>query len=224
VTGGGGSVPVSPDPAPEPGREPDAGDDEAALRDRRSRMVVIVSIAVLALAGLALAFFVGTRLPPAPPPAPASSSAVSSPSPTPTPTPTPTLAAIPTGPAAPGVVSWEDLGGGECLDPWASPWEPEYTVVDCAQPHRAQLVLRGTLDGDAAAPYPGEQALPSQLGRRCSSPEVLDLAAAEAYADLQFQTAYPADAEQWAAGDRSFFCFVFRGSGEPLTGSVAVSR
>jgi len=222
VTGGGGSVPAPVAPEPDPGT-PDAGAD-AAPRDRRSRIVVIVSIAVLALAGLALAFFVGTRLQQAPPPSVAKTTTAAVATPTPTPTPTPTLAPIPAGPAAPGLVSWEDLGGGECLDPWASPWDREFTVVDCVQPHRAQLVARGAFEGDAFAPYPGEQALTSQLGLRCSSPDVVDLVAAEQYADLQYQAAYPATEEQWTAGDRSYFCFVFRGSGEPLTGSVAVAR
>ncbi|WP_210507944.1 septum formation family protein [Naasia sp. SYSU D00057] len=219
MTGGGGSVPAPATPDP----DPDApAEGEAAARDRRSRIVVIVSIAVLALAGLALAFLVGTRLQPAPPP-PAPETTAAPVTPTPTPTPTPTLAPLPAAPAAPGVVSWEELGGGECLDPWASPWAREFTVVDCVQPHRAQLVARGVFDGDALAPYPGEQALTSQLGLRCASPDVVDLVTAEQYADLQYQAAYPATEEQWAAGDRSYFCFVFRGSGEPLTGSVAVA-
>ncbi|WP_210479931.1 hypothetical protein [Naasia sp. SYSU D00948] len=208
-----GRAPADLDPGmPEAGRA--TADDR-----RRSRAVVLVSVAVLALSGLALAFFLGTRLRPAPPPAPAPTS--SSPTPAPTPSPTPTLAPAPAGPVPPGTYEWDELGGGECIDPFASPWDREFTVVDCAQPHPAQLVARGTFPGDIAAPYPGPDALTSELNLLCTRPEVLDPVAAGQYGDLQWQAAYPAGEEQWREGDRSWFCFVFRGSGQPLTGSVA---
>ncbi len=144
--------------------------------------------------------------------------------PTPTPTPTPTLAPLPAGPAPPGTHDWDALGGGECLDPFVSPWEREFSVVDCAQPHPAQLVARGAFPGDAAAPYPGEQALTAELNLLCTRPEVLDPVAAEQYGDLQWQPSYPAGEEQWREGDRSWFCFVARASGQPLTGSLAAPR
>jgi hypothetical protein len=186
--------------------------------------VLIVSLAVIGAAGLVLAFLFGTRLaPPAPPPAPAAATTASG-SPTPTPSPTAAVEAVPAGTVPPGLYDWNRLGGGECLDPYISPWERQFTVVDCGAPHPAQLLARGLFDGDAAAAYPGEQALTAQLNLRCTAPEVLDPAAAGAYADLQYQASYPAGEEQWKAGDRAYFCFVSRSSGQPLSGSVAAAR
>jgi hypothetical protein len=189
---------------------------------RRTRLILIAAVAAIGAAGLLLAFLVGTRLAPAAPPPVATRTASASPTPVATATPTPAAEPIPTGAVAPGTYEWNRLGGGECLDPYISPWEREFTVVDCAAPHPAQLLARGAFDGDATAPYPGEQALTAQLNLRCTAAAVLDLGAASAYADLQFQAAYPAGAEQWTAGDRAYFCFVSRSSGQPLTGSVAV--
>lgn len=218
---------TTPEPPPVPRRDDapteairPAGGDASA---RRARLVIVVSLIVLAVAGLLLAFFVGSRLRSAPPP-PAATSAARSASATPTPTPTATPTAVPAGVAAPGVHAWDGLRGGECVDPSASPWERQFTVVDCGGPHPAQLVARGVFPADPAAPYPGEAALTAQLNLLCTSPAVLDLGAAGRYADLQFQAAYPAGEGQWLAGDRGYFCFVFRSSGKALERSLAVGR
>ncbi|MCU1437478.1 MAG: hypothetical protein JWP66_565 [Naasia sp.] len=184
--------------------------------------MVVVAIAVLAVAGLALAFFLGSRLGGAAAPAPTPTG--STPKPAPTPTPSPPMPAAPIAPAPPGVTRFEALFGVECLDPFPSPWAREFTVVDCRAPHAAQLVARGVYAGDASAPYPGEQALTQDLGILCTAPGVLDLEAARAYPDLQYSAAYPPSEEAWAAGDRRYWCFVSRSSGEPLTGSVATPR
>lgn len=177
--------------------------------------VLGVLLAILALLAL---FLLGTRLPDLLGPAPAVS--------TPTPTPTPTATALPLGPVEPGEHRWDDLLGGECLDPYTDPWQEEFTVVDCAEPHAAQLVHRGVfpepedpaLVDDA---YPGVEALQAQIPILCSAPGILDLAAAGAYTDIQLEGSYPVTEEQWEE-DRSFFCFVSRSSGEPLTGTIAV--
>jgi hypothetical protein len=116
---------------------------------------------------------------------------------------------------------WNALFGSECIEPYVSPWEEEFTVVDCAAPHAAQLVYRSVFPGDAAAPFPGEEALAAQINLLCSAPGVIDLAAAGSFGDLQLQGSYPVNAEQWAAGERSYYCFASRVSGEPLTVSVA---
>ncbi|TPX02861.1 large membrane associated protein, partial [Schumannella luteola] len=148
------------------------------------------------------------------------------PSATPTPTPTPTV--LPAGPVAPGVWAWDALLGGECLDPFDDPWAEEFTVVDCAAPHPAQLVYRGTLaatdDDPSDDPFPGTEALQGQMSLLCTAPGVVDLAAAGQYSDAQFQGTYPANEEEWDAGDRTYYCFVSRSSGEPLTGSLAVPQ
>lgn len=173
-------------------------------------------LAALALVGL---FALGTKLPAVLGPAPAIVATD-----TPTPTPTPTDAAEPVGPVAPGEYEWDELLGGECLDPYQGPWAEDFTVVDCAQPHPAQLVARGEFpDGDVPfPPYPGLEAMQSQINLLCTAPTVIDYAAAGKYLDVQFEASYPATQEEWAAGHRDYFCFVSRSSGEPITGSIAV--
>lgn len=141
------------------------------------------------------------------------------------PTPTPTVAPEPaaaTGPVAAGVHPYTELRGGECLDPFGSPWDEAFTVVDCAAPHAAQLISRVSLSTDPAAAYPGEAAITAQLNLACTAPTVLDFAAAAAYPDVQWQASYPVSDAQWAEGQREYSCFITRSSGEKLTGSVQV--
>jgi hypothetical protein len=171
-------------------------------------------VGVIALVAL---FLVGTRLPDLLGPAPIVTKSAS-------PSPSPSATVLPIGPVAPGTYAWDELLGGECLDPFESPWDEEFTVVDCAAPHPAQMVFRGefAVTDPLNEAYPGEAALQSQLALLCSAPGVINLAAAGQYADAQFQASFPATEEQWDDGDRAYFCFVSRSSGEPLTGSVAV--
>jgi hypothetical protein len=194
-----------------------------------------VLLAVLALIGL---FFLGIKLPElfGSAPAPASdtrgsattASASVSPSPTPSETPSPSPSAPPVtevaavGPLAPGTHSWEKLRGGECLTGYETPWAEEFTVVDCAVPHPAQMVHRGVFGPGDASAYPGIDALQAQINLLCSAPTVIDFAAAGAYNDIRVAGSFAATSQEWAAGHRDYFCFVTRGSGEPLTGSVAI--
>jgi len=141
-----------------------------------------------------------------------------------TPTPIPTATALPVGPVAAGVHEWNELLGGECLDPYTNPWAEKFTVVDCAVAHPAQMVYRGTFDPATTPTFPGAAALQSQLSLLCAAPGVLDLAAAGQYADAQVQASYPVTQEQWTAGQHDYFCFISRSSGQPLTGSVAVPK
>ncbi|WP_353826342.1 septum formation family protein [Agromyces sp. SYSU T0242] len=129
--------------------------------------------------------------------------------------------AAPTEPQAAGVHAWDTLYGSECLQPFESAWAEEFTVVDCGQPHAAQLVHRGALSADEAAEFPGEEALAAQAAEVCSADGVIDPAAVGDVTDLQLSTAYPVTAEQWDAGVRDVYCFVDRASGEPLAVSVA---
>ncbi|QJU55352.1 septum formation family protein [Herbiconiux sp. KACC 21604] len=129
----------------------------------------------------------------------------------------------PTTQAAAGVQPWRSLAGGECLTAYSTPWAEEFTVVDCAGEHRAQLVATGQFDGDGTAAYPGETELASRMNLLCTAPAVLDYSAAAAVPDLRWQAAYPADEEQWAAGDRRWFCFFAAESGAPLAGSLALA-
>ncbi|PSL38503.1 hypothetical protein CLV49_2128 [Labedella gwakjiensis] len=172
-------------------------------------------VIVLALVGL---FYLGTRLPLI---FAGSSGAAASATPTPTATPEPTAEQPASGPLAPGTYAWDELRGGECLDPYSSPWAEEFTVVDCSQPHAGQLVFAAPYTDDPADPFPGEDVIASEIGLLCSAPGVVDFGAAAPFTDLQVQGSYPVSGEQWAAGNRDYFCFASRSSGEPLTTSVA---
>ncbi|MDN4613055.1 septum formation family protein [Leifsonia sp. F6_8S_P_1B] len=196
------------------------------LKEHRLLFAIAGGLAILlVLVGL---FALGTRLPsmfgaaaPAVPAASAPSSAKPSATPTPTPTPTPTVTPKPAAPAAAGEQKWDALGGGECIQPFTTPWAETFTVVDCATPHAAQMVWTDVLSADLAAPYPGADALAQQIGALCTAPGVIDLDAGAQYTGLQVQGSFPATDQQWAAGQRSYYCFASRSTGEPLTSSVA---
>jgi hypothetical protein len=190
-----------------------------------TRRILLAAGILLAVALIVVLFVIGLRAGGGAAPV-ASPSASETPtpatSPTPNPTPTPTPDAAPAGPLAPGVHDWNTLHGGECLSGYTSPWELQFTVVDCATEHNAQLVSKGAFPEDAAAPYPGEAELVSGLNLLCTSPNVLDYAVAGQLPDVQWQAAYPANDAQWTSGDRAYFCFFNRSSGQPLGASLAV--
>lgn len=202
------------------GRDRDAPDP----RGRRSvRLVVIVAIVFVAILALVALFMVGTRLhdeQPAPS-APSASAAPPTPRVTATPAPTPTIMPKPSVAQQPGVRAWNTLGGGECLQPYTDPWADTFTVVDCATPHAGQMLYTALLSTDPAEPYPGTDAVAARTEPLCTQPGVVNMTAAAAYPDLQVQASYPATAEQWARGDRSYYCFASRASGQPMTGSIA---
>lgn len=132
----------------------------------------------------------------------------------------PAEVAEPTALQPPGVHAWNQLFGGECLEPFDGPWAEEFTVVDCAAPHAAQLVLRGEVSTDEAAPFPGEAEIATQVGALCSAEGVVNPDVAAQAGDLQVAGSYPVTEEQWQAGERTYYCFVTRGSGEPITGDA----
>ncbi|MCS5717286.1 hypothetical protein N1027_03955 [Herbiconiux sp. CPCC 205763] len=195
---------------------------------------LLIAGGVVVLAVIVGLFFVGLRVgssgdaAPAAGETPATSAtdggaASATPTSTETPTPTapaPAADAAPAGPLAPGVHDWNALHGGECLSGYTSPWELQFTVADCGGEHNAQLVSKGAFAEDAAAPFPGEAELVSRLNLLCTAPTVLDYAVAQTVPDIQWQGAYPANDAQWATGDRAYFCFFSRTSGEPLGASL----
>ncbi len=171
-------------------------------------------VAVLALIAL---FLLGTRLPAALGPAPALT-------PSPTPTPTPTLIVLPPGPLSPGEYQWDELLGGECLDPFESAWQDRYTVVDCATPHPAQMVFRGLFTDAADVQYPGVEELQKRINLLCTAPSVINYQVAGTAQDIQVSASFAASAADWDAGNRTYFCFVNRSSGQTLTASVALPQ
>ena len=208
-----------------------------ALLPRQQKVLLWIAGSLAALLVLVGLFFLGTKLPrPSAAPVAAATPTASA---KPTPSPTPTV--LPVGPLAAGSYKWDRLLGGECLSPFTSPWAEKFTVVDCGTPHPAQLVARGVFAetppavtdpaapatpavGGPASSYPGVDALQAQINLLCTTPSVIDFAAAGAYSNIQVVGSYPASAKQWADGERSYFCFVTRSSGEPITGSLATPK
>lgn len=188
---------------------------------KNQKVLLWIAGSLVALLALVALFFVGTRIPDLLGPAPGAE-----PSSTPTPTPTPTETERPVGPVAPGDYRWDELWGGECLEPFTNAWQDEYTVVDCGVPHGGQLVARLPFPLPEGAteqgPYPGEEVLAGQIAILCSAPGVIDLSAAGTFTDIQLQGAFAVTEEEWADGHQDYFCFVSRSSGEPLTRSLAV--
>ncbi|PPF09611.1 septum formation family protein, partial [Rathayibacter rathayi] len=135
-------------------------------------------------------------------------------------TPGPTASLPTVGPLPAGTWAWNALLGGECMQPFDSVWAEEFTVVDCATAHSAQLVATAELT-DAA--FPGQEALAVTVSSLCQAQGVVNIAAAETYGDVQVAGAFPVTQEQWDAGERSYYCFVNRAGGGELTGSLAGS-
>jgi len=172
-----------------------------------------ISIAAGLVAALALAalFLAGTRIGESVTPA----SLV-------TPTPTATSSAEPVvGPLPVGTYLWSELLGGECLDPFESAWQDEYVVIDCAQPHAAQLLVRGKFDDAVSAPFPEVEELTARTAELCSTDAVINYAAAQSFADLELQAGFAATEDEWSAGQRDYFCFATRSGEDALTESVA---
>ncbi|CAN5283397.1 hypothetical protein BH09ACT3_BH09ACT3_11980 [soil metagenome] len=210
--------------------------EPGAPLSKNQKILFWVAGGMVGVLALITCFVVGTRLPELLGAAPAVTASA-------TPTPTPTATVRPVGPLAAGTYEWNELLGGECLDPYSSPWEEEFTVVDCTVPHPAQLVFRGTFptavpapaagageagvtetgaaDG-AGDPYPGVDALQAQINLLCTAAGVIDLAVAGQFSDIQFQASFAATEQQWNDGDHDYYCFVSRSSAEPLTVSLAV--
>ncbi|MGH1550510.1 hypothetical protein ACRAWB_15575 [Leifsonia poae] len=205
------------------------GGTVTALWANRNSRILLLSLAGLAVILVLIGLFaLGTRIPSlfgagkaAPQPSATTAAKSASPTPTPTPMPVPTVTPKPAAAVGPGTHPWDALGGGECLQPFTSVWAEEFTVVDCAAPHTAQLLYTNLLSADPAAPYPGADALAAQIPGLCTASGVVDLGAAGAYPDLQVLGSYPATEEQWKSGQRSYYCFANRSSGQPLTSSVA---
>ena len=212
-------IPAAPRSTRQGGSDGEGKPPRAPLT-KNQKVLLWVAGSLVALLALVALFFVGTRIPDLLGPAPGAEA-----TPTPTPTPTPTEVERLVGPVPPGDYRWDELWGGECLEPYENAWQEEFTVVDCAVPHGGQLVARALFplpEGQTEyGAYPGEEALAAQIAILCSAPGVIDLTAAGAFTDIQLQGAFAVTEEQWDDGLNDFFCFVSRSSGEPLTGSLA---
>ena len=188
---------------------------ETARLSRTAVVVLWVAGSLVAVLLLIALFLVGTRL-----------SGLAAPTPMPTvtfsPTPTPTATTPAVGPLAPGTYAWDELLGGECLDPFESAWQQTYTVVDCGVPHPSQLVLRGELPDSHTTPYPGIEQLVTRMNLLCTAPTVINHYVTGEFTDIQVFSSVPVDEADWADGNRTYYCFLARSSGEPFTAPITV--
>jgi hypothetical protein len=208
---GSGRSPVDPTgPGVPPGPPPAVS--------RTQRILLWVLGGTLALLAIVALFFLGARLPDLLGPAPA----VVVPSGTPSPSASPGFVL---GPVEPGEYAWDELLGGECLDPFQDPWQTTYVVVDCAAPHPAQMVRRGVLPEATADTglYPGEDIVQTQVIALCRGGGIFDPATVSALPDVVVSASYPTE-EDWNDGGRDYFCFVTRSSGELITGDLALPQ
>lgn len=187
----------------EPRRRVDARERER--RRRRSRFLALAAAATVLLAAGAAVFGAvwNPWRPPEPPLEPAPVTA---------------------GPAAPGAVSGGRLAAGQCFASYASAWQDEYELADCAAPHAAELYAVVSAVEFAADPvYPGDAALRSEAMRACQSPSAVNAQVAAGIPDLRIEAAYALSQAEWDAGVRSYWCFASRESGGPLESTLTLA-
>lgn len=135
--------------------------------------------------------------------------------------PSPTVSGLPTVPAQP--VS--TLITGDCLQTYPSPWANGYPVVDCAEPHIAQVLSTGTLPQASGALFPGATAVRDEVNPLCSSTDLLNWDWVAIWnEDVQIDLRYPNTSAQWASGARTYYCFIYTQSRHELTGSAVASH
>lgn len=209
-----GPTPVVPPPAAP--RPVVPARSTAPIGRGQTTMMWVVGSAVAVLAIVAL-FFVGMRFG-------GMETTATEPTPTATPEPTPEPT-FPLGPVAPGTYAWTELQGGECLTDYLGPWAEEFTVVDCSDPHSAQLVALAPFDDqDPAAIYPGNEEMQRIVRSACRADGVINLDTAGSIRDLQIAVAYPASGADYDDMPRLYSCFATRASGEAMTVDIAGPR
>lgn len=119
-------------------------------------------------------------------------------------------------PRQPGVWAWSEMRGGECIDGFEGAFAENYTVVECAGSHEAQLFSAELLSRDPAAPFPGEEQVRVEARERCDLRGSVDYSVAGNYSDLIVEYSYPVTELQWERGERGVYCFVLRRSGAVL--------
>lgn len=119
-------------------------------------------------------------------------------------------------PRSPGVWSWEELRGGECLSSFEGPFVSDFRVVGCDQPHQAEFHRAQLLDDDPTAQYPGDQFVRDRAGELCAQWDLAALNNPGRYDDLVVVPSYSIGQAQWAQGERVVGCFIYRESGKAL--------
>lgn len=134
----------------------------------------------------------------------------------------PTLPTIAVSPRAPGSWSWDELNGGECIEPYTDATQDSFTVVDCDSAHTAQLVRVGDLRKDVSMPiYPGDAVIGPVATSACMKSGVIKASAFDSYPSLVVDVHYPTSQTQWNKGDTFYYCYARTIPLSPITGSVA---
>lgn len=120
----------------------------------------------------------------------------------------------------PGTWAWDDLRGGECLTGFSDPFAEEFQVVSCSSPHNAELLHAELLSRESSEPYPGDPAVLAAARAACDVRDLVNMEVAQEFSDLRTSYSYPVSQNQWDAGERGVYCFVYSESGATFTSSL----
>jgi hypothetical protein len=118
-----------------------------------------------------------------------------------------------------------DLSVGDCINDPVEPLPDEVVevdsvdTVDCAEPHEAEVYALTDLPGDAAASFPGDDAVAQQADEICIGGFQDYVGAPYESSSLDYSYYVPT-AQSWSRGDREVACLAVDYEGELLTGSV----
>ena len=215
-----GLLPIIPGVAAPPSADQPFGSPEvqrAPLTSTQKALLWAAGGLVAALA-LVLLFMLGTKL------GAASATTATVPTTAPSSGATASPSTTPEGLAAPGVRSWNALKGGECIQPFTSAWAATFTVVDCTADHHAQMIVKGTLKDASGSAYPTGAEFAMEITPLCTAPTAINYSIAGRSTDIQLSFSYPPNQNSWSNGDRTYYCFVTRESGNKLPGNLAIPK
>jgi hypothetical protein len=119
----------------------------------------------------------------------------------------------------------DDVEVGMCAD--VSNLEGEVSsvpVVDCDEPHDAEVTATGELNPGGGGEYPGEGRVRQLVGEECSGQSFSDYVGV-AYLDSELDVNFVFPNERnWTEADGSYICFAFLPDGTELTSSVRGSN
>lgn len=120
--------------------------------------------------------------------------------------------------AEPAVLAFSAADEGACVDLDEGGGRSQVVIVECADPHDAELYEVTTIEGDDTSEFPGGEALLGQARADCDRTftDYVGRSYAESSLDVVFLVPTP---ETWSVGDRSILCLVEDPSGR-LVGSV----
>jgi hypothetical protein len=123
-------------------------------------------------------------------------------------------------PQAPGTWAWDELRGGECLTGFSDPFAEQFQVVSCSSPHNAELLHAELLSRESSEPYPGDPAVLAAARAACDVRDLVNIEVAQEFSDLRTGYSYPVSQDQWEAGERGVYCFVYSESGATFESSL----